>query len=254
MNLPPPPPLPPPPAPDDNQVALPLALPAPPVLPWDVVVADPNWSFNDKATRLAPDSTRDDDQPSRRYETMPLADICALRPLPARDSVLFLWTTWAHLLDGSATAVARAWGYEPKVGVPWVKISVSEKETSADYARHPALDLLMQASLDPLPGREHRRPLKLRIGGGHYVRGCVEPLVIATRGSMTVPTEDRLPGLIVAERGGHSEKPVEVYDLIETMYPASRFPRRLEMFVRGLGAPGWSTWGHEASDPVPRIR
>ncbi len=234
-----------PPPPSDNQPGLPLD--ALDFDPWQIVLADPAWSFNDKGSRLAPDSTRPDDQASRSYRTASVREIRAMRPSVASDAALFLWTTWTHILDGSASDVARAWGFTPKVVVPWIKVSVSDRPTTAGYAGHPAVRVLFDASLDPVNGSATRRPLKLRIGGGKYVRGVAEPLIIATRGRMVVPPADRLPGLLITERGMHSEKPTEVYDLIETLYPTSRFPRRLEMFVRGDGALGWSTWGDEAT-------
>lgn len=238
---------PPPPPPDGLQPVLPL----PPGWVWQVILADPPWSFDDKGCRLAPDSTRIEDQPARGYQTMPTAEIARMAPSVDDNAVLYLWSTWTHVLDGSPTLVARSWGFEPKTIIPWLKVSTTERPTRASFADHPALRRLYQASLPPLPGREHRRPLKLRIGGGHYTRGVMEPLVVAVRGSMVVPSSDRLPGVIVALRGSHSEKPPEVYDMIETLHPAARYPRRLELFTRSKPHPGWATYGDQAHGGVP---
>jgi len=51
---------------------------------FDIILADPPWSYNDKNTRGSA---------NRHYKTMPLQDIIALK-IPAKDTaMLFLWAT-----------------------------------------------------------------------------------------------------------------------------------------------------------------
>jgi len=213
---------------------------------FGTLYADPNWSFRDKGSRIAPDSTRSDDQPSAGYSTDSLATICALpvRELARPDAVLFLWSTWTHLLDGSAAKVAHAWGFaDLVVGIPWVKLSAGASASRAAHASHPACSLA------------YRTGLRLQIGAGHYVRAISEVLVICKRDrTPTVEACDRLPGVILAPRpGGHSAKPPAARAMIETLYP-DHGPR-LELFARGRLAPGWHGYGFEAEGDLvlPRL-
>lgn len=49
--------------------------------------------------------------------------------------------------------------------------------------------------------------------------------------------------VIEAERGRHSQKPEQAYELIEAAYPHLT---KLELFARGRPRPGWQTWGNQA--------
>ena len=83
-----------------------------------MLVADPPWRYYECGT----DDTGD---PSRRgrapYATMTAAQIKALpvAGLAAEDSVLWLWTTNAHL--AVALEVASAWGFTYKTCLTWAK-------------------------------------------------------------------------------------------------------------------------------------
>lgn len=200
---------------------------------FDVVVADPPWSFADKGSRAAPDSGLTD----AGYTTMDAESIrnlviggALVRDRVAADAALFLWTTWTHILNGEATATARAWGFEPKVVIPWIK--VSQTTSKAAYAQHPAVSMLTDGGM------------AVQIGMGHYVRGCSEPLILATRGSKTVPGSRQLPGVIVAPRSRHSAKPAQAWALVHTLYPDAK---GIELFTRGEPPPGWWCFGHEAT-------
>lgn len=198
---------------------------------FDVLYSDCPWSFNDKGSRVAPDN----DACAMGYPTMPTSEIMDLpiAEMMNENSVSFGWTTWTHLLNGDAMKVFEAWGFEGKVVVPWVKLSDSPGESKAGYKDFPTVEWFYQSGL------------KVQIGAGHYFRACAEPLVIATRGSMTVPAELRVPGVIAAPRpGGHSTKPEMVRDLIERLYPGKKY---LELFARNV-APreNWRFSGDQA--------
>jgi N6-adenosine-specific RNA methylase IME4 len=65
-------------------------------------------------------------------------------------------------------------------------------------------------------------------------------LLLGVKGEQKCPPRRQRPSSwINAQRGKHSEKPTEVYDLIETMYPA--LPK-LELFARKRRQ-GWTAWG-----------
>jgi N6-adenosine-specific RNA methylase IME4 len=85
-------------------------------------------------------------------------------------------------------------------------------------------------------------------GRGYYFRQQHELLLVATRGDFpSVPKEQRPASVIREKRGQHSAKPALVYEVIEQMYPT--LPK-LELFARGAGRPGWSTWGNQAESPA----
>jgi N6-adenosine-specific RNA methylase IME4 len=130
------------------------------------------------------------------------------------DSFLFLWAPNALVVDGTASSVARAWGFVPKQLIPWVK-------TTADG-----------------------RP---RIGAGHFTRVCTEQLLLCRRGKATV--RDRgVPGVVHAPRGEHSAKPDASYELIERLASGPY----LELFARRQFGPAWTCWGNEAPSQADR--
>lgn len=198
-----------------------------------VVYADPPWSFDDKGSRIAPDNEECGDG----YPTMSTDDICALSvaKFAEPNAALFLWGTHAHILNGDVTRVARAWGFEPKVQIPWAKLSDSPGESTAEWVGLSTLEWV------------YSHGLKIQIGAGHYVRACTEMLVFCARGSFTVPAKLRVPGFIAAPRpGGHSSKPLCVYDLIEHLYPRMNY---LELFARRAKPRGnWRFVGNQARE------
>jgi len=145
---------------------------------------------------------------------MPWEKIAALpvREVVARDAFLFLWTTSAHLLDGSSPKVACAWDFEPKTTMVWVKGR-------------------------PAPGAW---PM-LHFGMGHYVRGAHELVLVCRRGGARVRRRD-VPSVLFAPRSRHSAKPEELQDIVEQLCPGPR----LELFARRL-RPGWEAWGDQAA-------
>lgn len=95
--------------------ALDAAPPPLPEGPFAVLVADPPWRYYEGETG----------DPSRRgrtpYATLTAAQIEALpvARLAAENSVLWLWTTNAHLPE--ALAVAAAWGFVYRTCMTWAK-------------------------------------------------------------------------------------------------------------------------------------
>jgi N6-adenosine-specific RNA methylase IME4 len=150
--------------------------PAPPLPegPFELIYADPPWQLGH------PDSPH---SPENHYSTMDIDSIKALEVPAAEDAVLFLWAV-SSLLE-EALQVVRAWGFECKTTLCWVKPS---------------------------------------IGLGIWARNRHELLLVCRRGSHPPPDpEDRVDSVLEAPRGRHSEKPEEFYELLEQMYPqASR--------------------------------
>jgi len=137
------------------------------------------------------------------YPTMPVEDICNLPvfDIVTSDAVLFLWATSPKLPQ--AMMVVEAWRFTYKTSFVWVKD---------------------------------------KIANGYWCRGQHELLLVATKGTPPTPLPaDRHSSVINAPRGEHSVKPVEVYEIIEAMFPT--LPK-IELFCR-LPRKGWSVWGNE---------
>lgn len=85
--------------------------------------------------------------------------------------------------------------------------------------------------------------VKPSIGLGQYFRGQHEICLFATKGKKpTEPkTDDRsIPSVVFAEKGRHSAKPIESYELIEKRSKGGY----LEIFARSERE-GWISWGNE---------
>ena len=139
--------------------------------------------------------------PDSHYTTLETSKICDLEIPSHEDAVLFLWVTNPLLKDG--LNVMSAWGFSYKTNLAWIKD---------------------------------------RAGTGYYVRGQHELLLIGVKGRIGTPPEaSRPPSVLHIPRGKHSEKPQEVYELIEAMYPNQKY---LELFARETRE-GWKSWGLE---------
>jgi N6-adenosine-specific RNA methylase IME4 len=145
------------------------------------------------------------------YPVMTLEEICALPVADwlEDDAVAFIWVT-APIIEKSFEVV-RAWGLEYKAMFVWDKI-------------------------------KHNM--------GHYNSVRHEILLICTRGACQPDVKQLFDSVQSIERSDkHSQKPVEFYDIIETIYTHGR---KLEMFQRGPGREGWDAWGLEADiEEVP---
>jgi N6-adenosine-specific RNA methylase IME4 len=148
-----------------------------PAGPFRVIVADPPWRYD----------VREDDGTHRGatdYATMSVEDIAALPVLEraADDAVLWMWITNAHMIEGAHVPILKAWGFEGKTILTWVKD---------------------------------------RIGAGNYLRNKTEHCILATRGRATVvlTNEDTV---LHAPRTEHSRKPPAFYERVEKMCPGSK--------------------------------
>ncbi len=138
------------------------------------------------------------------YPTMSLDEIKALPvdDIAFDDCILFLWATSPKLHE--SMQVLDAWGFS------YLTCAVWDKQ---------------------------------KIGMGYYFRQQHELLLVAVKGSPPTPRPGDRPSSVMSyERGPHSAKPLEVYEVIEAMYP--ELPK-LEMFCRSPRE-GWGAWGNQA--------
>lgn len=148
------------------------------------------------------------------YPTMTVDEICALKVPAADDAVLYLWATAPKVSE--AMCVITAWDFDYRTCAIW------DKGT---------------------------------IGMGYYFRQQHELLLVAARGSLPVPAPSvRVSSVIRLKRDRlHSRKPVEILELLESMYPTFTETDRIELFQREP-RPGWSAWGNEPDVPYAQQR
>ncbi len=167
---------------------------------FGVLLSDNPWPYEEGA--VPPDRALE-----RHYPPMPIEDMLAMAPqvqaVTADNAVLYLWVTGKVTVTGEAVSVMRAWGFDGRSTMVWVK------------------DIM---------------------GMGYWARQRHEALFIGVKGDMPPPEEHLRPdSVITAARGTHSEKPVELYEVIERCYPG--IPK-VELFARDQPRNGWSRWGN----------
>jgi N6-adenosine-specific RNA methylase IME4 len=90
------------------------------------------------------------------------------------------------------------------------------------------------------------------VGMGFWWRGQHEHLLLGTRGHPPAPLPaNRPPSVIIERRTTHSAKPDASYRAIEEMF-ASR--RKLELFARPPGRPGWTSVGLDTTTEAAAFR
>ena len=186
---------------------------------YRTVYADPPWPYdNVDGPRAAPghrpnswDRVTGSVSSANRYGAMSIDELKALPigPLVERPAHLYLWTTNSFMVE--AHEIARAWGFEPKTILTWVKVKP-----------------------DGSPSMK----------AGYYYRGATEHLLFAVRGSLRLAGPCR-PTAYLLPRAAHSVKPDCFYDLIEEQSPGPY----LELFARRPRA-AWDQWGNQINSTV----
>lgn len=178
---------------------------------YDILLADPPWHYNGKLQFDKSSKDRkhlDRTKPifvstaSFKYPTMKTDQMMKIpiSEICKDDCLLFMWTTNPHLEQ--AIALGKAWGFEYRtVGFVWDKMNHN-------------------------PGK--------------YTLSNCELCLIFKRGRIPTPRGARnIRQLITVPRGKHSEKPKEVIDAIQKMFPHHK---RIELFAR-KNVQGWDSWG-----------
>mgnify|MGYP000987235883 FL=1 len=141
----------------------------------------------------------------RHYQLMKTKDIITLpvNSIAGDNCHLYLWVTNNFLKDG--LAVMEAWGFRYVTTITWMKD---------------------------------------RIGLGQYYRGMTEHCLFGVKGNLPYKILDgkRQQGKtgFVASKTIHSEKPIEMRQMIEKV----SYEPRIELFARQL-INGWDCWGNE---------
>ncbi len=139
------------------------------------------------------------------YITMTLEELLELPvgELADTDAHIYLWITNRSLPKGFE--LLKQWGFRYITAITWVKP---------------------------------------HYGMGNYFRGQTEHMLFGVKGSQPLKRKDA-GTVLAAPRGpaGHSSKPTESYELIESCSPGPY----LELFARG-GRPDWTSWGADADE------
>ena len=196
-----------------KQNPLPSGYPPLPKKKFDIIYADPPWHYNGKLQFDRSSTDRERLDLSRKifissamfkYPTLPTSDLMRIpvHEIAKDDCVLFLWTTNPHLAQ--AIALGQAWGFEYKtVAFVWDKMIHN-------------------------PGK--------------YTLSNCELCLAFKRGRIPTPRGARnIQQLVRSPRKAHSEKPIEVMQAVEKMFPTQE---RIELFARRK-TKNWSVWGLE---------
>lgn len=142
---------------------------------------------------------------AKNYGTMTVDDICNYQLPPiATDAALFLWRVSA--MQAEALRVVDAWGFKLKTEIVWLKRTVH--------------------------GKRH-------FGMGRILRAEHEMCLIATRGKPAVHARN-IRSTFEAKTGKHSEKPEELFEIVEQLYDGPF----VELFARRK-RDGWQCYGEE---------
>lgn len=207
-------------------------------------VVDPPWSFQDKATRNAPERS------AEGYHTLSIEEIAEL-PVPdllAPEAIVFLWVPDTHVFE--AKWLLDWWGLSFKHFAVWVKEPVEDDlellaedwATRAVTAYPPPDALTCAAELRQLVDNA----AEPQMGMGNYLRRAHEIAMLTT----TIPfhartqiADRRQRSVIYGKRGRHSAKPETLQDAAERIIEGPY----VELFARRR-RPGWVCWGDELTE------
>ena len=190
---------------------LPGLYPKLPNKKFDVIYADPPWHYNGKMQFDKSGKGVEQIDLSKnifissavfKYPTLKTNELMKIpvHEIAKGDCLLFMWTTNPHLAQ--AIELGEAWGFEYKtVAFVWDKMNHNP---------------------------------------GQYTLSNCESCLVFKRGRIPKPRGARnIQQLVRSPRKEHSEKPIEVIQAIEKMFPTQE---RIELFARRK-TKGWSVWG-----------
>lgn len=176
---------------------------------FEVILADPPWAYYGAKDKWG--------AAAKFYPCMSDKELAFLDVpgILAPNGIVFLWTTSAKM--ESAIRILGAWGLEYRgVGFVWVKTTKDGRPIGARGVR-PSIT---------------KPTTEFVICGSRVARG--RPLPLAS---------EAVPQVLLATVGSHSQKPDEIYDRIERLYPDAT---KAELFARTRRLRGgWTQMGNE---------
>jgi N6-adenosine-specific RNA methylase IME4 len=170
---------------------------------YEIIYADPPWDYKGQKQHNGKNGV-DTGGALNHYPTMTLDELKRfdVPTITAENALLFMWTSSPHL--DQAIDLMKAWQFKwATVGFVWDKQKVNP---------------------------------------GFYTMSQCELCLIGKKGKIPSPRGARnIRQLVSVERGRHSEKPAEVRQRIEEMFPSQS---KIELFARSAPK-GWHVFGNE---------
>lgn len=192
--------------------------------PFATAIIDPDWPYTvapgkrdvgdvidaHRKGRLS-GFTRNRDTGKNQYKQKQPLSLDELKALPIGNAVggyIMLWTVGPFLINGAATEILTAWGFEPASIITWAKYDL---KNGHGYG-----------------------------GVGYWFLGNAEFCIVAKRqGYPSLRTG--ISSLVVAPKSHHSAKPDDIHSICERRFPGPF----LEVFGR-RDRSGWTVLGNEA--------
>lgn len=174
---------------------------------YKVIYADPPWEYRN---RIGGHGTNVKDH----YETMSMKELYDLdvKSISDKDCALFLWTTDSYLKR--AISLMESWGFKYKtIAFVWLKLTPSKKPV-----------------YNPAP----------------YTGKSCEICLLGLKGHVTKYIVERPKQFCSTIRQGHSEKPNQIRQRIQNMFPDVP---KIELFERQR-FDGWDAFGNEIESDV----
>ncbi|HYH03218.1 MAG TPA: MT-A70 family methyltransferase [Bacillota bacterium] len=177
---------------------------------YDIIYADPPWSFNNKNTGGNFKSGAD-----FHYPTMCLADLknLPIKDIAADNSILLMW--WVASQPKEAIELVEAWGFKIKTmsAFNWVKLTAKQKPY---------------------------------FGMGFWTRAGSELCLLAVKGKPK-RVNASVRSVVFAENEKHSRKPNVFREEIVKLMGEDK--TKVELFARET-FDGWDCWGNEVESTI----
>ncbi len=200
---------------------------------YNVIYADPPWSYDNKKTGRALNGTGANMAADDKYDTMDLEQLCEfpVKGICEKDCILFMWAVVPMMPE--AMKVLEAWGFKYKTMVTWRKV--------------------------------------MSQGLGYWFRGQCEHLIVATKGAPKAFRQQRAnfyecewdllenDQVHQSKVGRHSQKPHYFRELISTAVKVSfEEPKKLELFARSRSGffpdyeyeDAWDVFGNDVNNSI----
>jgi N6-adenosine-specific RNA methylase IME4 len=221
---------------------------------YDLIVADPPWSFDDKLTMS--DVKRGSES---QYDVLTTADIINLdiKSIAADEAVLVLWVP-SSLLQAGMDCM-KAWGFEQTQTFVWVK---TKKQTSLlklfrDGIKE--IDVMLYNSPEDIDAKVHEMINSvLNFFMGRLFRQTHEIALVGKRGKVYDKLENKAQRSVLLDINlKHSAKPEGLQQKLEVMFPKAQklelFARRVRSDWECVGLECHTTLGEDIRDSIKRL-
>lgn len=203
--------------------------------PFDVLLADPAWFYNDRLSGKG--RTKFGSGAQGHYPTLKAHEIIDpeitldINKVVGENAVLFMWVTMPLLFDSRR----RKPGWKP---------------TENWKAPHDMGTVLegwgFNYASNAFTWIKSTKGKRVFTGPGHYTASNTEICIVATRGKGMTPGawggKQMTQSVIISPRMEHSRKP-DLHNKIDLMYPGAK---KLELFARrNESRENWHYWGNE---------